>query len=53
MRLQALGGWSQGKLTSDSYGDKSDPDYQSRYVKRVAFPGLDLLAHLAALAIVG
>jgi integrase len=24
--LQALGGWSQGKLTSDSYGDKSDPD---------------------------
>jgi integrase len=24
--LQALGGWGQGKLTSDSYGDKSDPD---------------------------
>jgi integrase len=43
--LQALGGWSQGKLTSDSYGDKSDPDYQARFMKRVAFPGLDL-SHL-------
>jgi integrase len=45
--LQALGGWSQGKLTSDSYGDKSDPDYQARYIKRIAFPGLDV-SHLYA-----
>ncbi len=31
--LQALGGWSQGKLTSDSYGDKSDPDYQTKFME--------------------
>lgn len=43
--LQALGGWSQGKLTSDSYGDKSDPDYQVKFMNRVAYPGLDL-SHL-------
>jgi integrase len=43
--LQALGGWSQGKLTSDSYDDKTDPDYQIKFMKQVAFPGLDL-AHL-------
>ncbi|MFZ3252159.1 MAG: site-specific integrase [Pseudolabrys sp.] len=40
--LQALGAWSQGKLTSDDYGDKSDPDYQAKFVKNIAFPGLDL-----------
>jgi len=40
--LQALGGWSQGKLTSDSYGDKSDPDYQTKFMEHVAFPGLNL-----------
>jgi integrase len=40
--LQALGGWSQGKLTSDSYGDKSDPYSQFRFMKKIAFPGLDL-----------
>jgi integrase len=45
--LQALGGWSQGKLTSDDYGDKSNPDYQARFMKQVAFPGLDL-SHLHA-----
>ena len=43
--LQAMGGWSQGKLTSDSYGDKSDPDYQVKFMNRVAYPGLDL-SHL-------
>jgi integrase len=43
--LQALGGWSQGKLTSDSYGDKSDPDYQTKFMEQVTFPGLDL-SHL-------
>jgi integrase len=42
--LQALGAWSQGKLTSDDYGDKSDPDYQAKFVKDITFPGLDLSA---------
>jgi len=40
--LAALGGWGQGKLTSDAYGDKSDPDYQLKYMKQISFPGLDL-----------
>ena len=43
--LQALGAWSQGKQTSDDYGDKSDPDYQAKFMKEITFPGLDL-AHL-------
>ena len=37
--LQALGAWSQGKLTSDDYGDKSDPDYQAKFMKEITFPG--------------
>jgi len=45
--LQALGGWSQGKLTSDDYGDKSNPDYQAQFMKQIAFPGLNL-SHLHA-----
>ena len=40
--LQALGGWSQGKLVSDDYGDKADPDYQLQFMKQVTFPDLDL-----------
>jgi integrase len=40
--LQALGAWSQGKLTSDDYGDKSDPDYQAQFMKKISFNGLDL-----------
>jgi integrase len=40
--LQALGGWKQGKLTSDNYGDASNPDYQVQYMKQVDFPGLDI-----------
>jgi integrase len=40
--LQALGAWSQGKLTSDDYGDKSDPDYQVQYVEKISFEGLNL-----------
>jgi len=40
--LQALGAWSQGKLTSDDYGDKSDPDYQAKFMNEIMFPGLDL-----------
>ena len=39
--LQALG-WSQGRLVSDDYGDKSDPDHLMKYVKRIGYPGLDL-----------
>ncbi len=40
--LQALGAWSQGKLTSDDYGDKSDPDYQAKFMAEITFPELDL-----------
>lgn len=40
--LQALGGWSQGKLVSDSYGEKSNPDYQVQFIKQIAYPGVDL-----------
>jgi hypothetical protein len=42
--LTAVGGWSQGKLTSDAYGDASDPDYQIEIIRKVSFPGLDLSA---------
>jgi integrase len=40
--LQALGAWSQGKLTSDDYGDKADPDYQVQFMQKISFPELDL-----------
>jgi integrase len=40
--LQALGAWSQGKLTSDDYGDKADPDFQAQFIEKISFPGLDL-----------
>ena len=43
--LQTLGGWSQGKLTSDDYGEKSNPEHQAQFMKQVAFPGLEL-SHL-------
>lgn len=43
--LQALGGWSQGKLVSDSYGEKSNPDYQAQFIKKIEFQGLDM-SHL-------
>ncbi len=43
--LQSLGGWSQGSLVSDAYGDKSDPDYLYTYVEKIEYPGLDL-SHL-------
>jgi integrase len=43
--LQALGGWSQGKHVSDDYGNKSDPDYQTKFMAHVGYPGLDL-SHL-------
>ena len=35
----------QGKLISDDYGDKSNPDYQIKYMRLVEFPGL-ILTHL-------
>jgi integrase len=40
--LQALGGWSQGKLVSDSYGERDNPDYQLQFMRRVSFPSLKL-----------
>ena len=40
--LQALGGWSQGSLVSDRYGDRDNPDYQARFICEVSYPGLDL-----------
>ena len=40
--LEAVGGWNQGKLTSDTYGDKFDPDHQLQFVEQISFPGLDL-----------
>jgi integrase len=40
--LQALGGWSQGALVSDAYGDQADPDYQAKFIAQVAFGELDL-----------
>lgn len=40
--LQALGAWSQGKLTSDDYGDKADPDYQAQFMAKISFEGLNL-----------
>jgi hypothetical protein len=40
--LQALGGWTQGKVISDDYGDKFDPDFQVKFMKQIEFPGLYL-----------
>lgn len=45
--LLALGAWSQGTLTSDNYGTRSNPDIQQKYIDRIDFPGLDL-SHLWA-----
>jgi integrase len=42
--LQAVGGWSQGKLASDFYGDPSEPDHQIKVIRKISFPGLDLSA---------
>jgi integrase len=43
--LLALGAWSQGKLVSDNYGVRSNPDIQQKYVNMIEFPGLEL-SHL-------
>ena len=42
--LQALGAWSQGKLVSDDYGDKANPDYQVQILEKISYPELDLSA---------
>jgi integrase len=42
--LAAVGGWTQGKLTSDDYGDKADPDYQAQIMEKISFEGLNLSA---------
>lgn len=40
--LKALGGWSQGKTTSDYYGDNADPDLHTDAMAKISFPGLKL-----------
>ena len=45
--LKAVGGWSQGNLVSDDYGNEDEygPDQLLKYVKKIKYPGLDL-SHL-------
>jgi len=40
--LKAFGGWSQGNLTSDNYGDKANPDLHVKAMAKVSYPGLDI-----------
>jgi integrase len=40
--LRAVGGWTQGKVASDAYGDPYDPDVQFKIIRKISFPGLDL-----------
>jgi integrase len=40
--LQALGAWEQGGLTSDDYGELSQPDHQRQFIEAVKFGDLDL-----------
>lgn len=40
--LQSLGAWSQGRSVSDDYGDKSDPDFQVKFIRQISFAGLNL-----------
>ncbi|MEI9426857.1 site-specific integrase [Mesorhizobium sp. Cs1299R1N3] len=40
--LKALGGWSQGTVISDNYGDKSNPDLHVEAMGKISYPGLDL-----------
>jgi integrase len=44
--MQALG-WSQDKLVSDDYGERSHPDYLAAFMPSITFPGLDL-SHVRA-----
>jgi hypothetical protein len=50
--LAAVGGWSHGKLTSDDYGDKADPDYQAQIMEKISFPELDPLSTPSEIQIV-
>lgn len=43
--LRALGGWADHSATSSDYGDRTNPDYQSKWIELVAYPGTNL-AHL-------
>ena len=40
--LKALGGWSQGNLVSDNYGNQFDLTLLAKWIEKVAYPGLDL-----------
>ena len=40
--LEALGGWSQGKLVSSTYGTVSHPDHQSKVMNKIHYEGLEL-----------
>lgn len=40
--LKALGGWSQGSLVSDNYGDPLNLQMQTKWINMVSYPGLDL-----------
>ncbi len=40
--LLHIGGWSQGKLVSDHYGDGGHPDLMAEHVAAISYPGLDL-----------
>ena len=43
--VDALGGWTGKKVTSDSYGSGLGPDHLKPYVDKIKYPGLDL-SHL-------
>lgn len=40
--VAALGGWSEGTKVSNNYGNPRDPDYLSKYINKVEYPGLQL-----------
>jgi len=43
--LDLLGGWSQGKTVSNTYGAGYSPEQLLKYVEKITYPGLDL-SHL-------
>jgi integrase len=40
--LRALGGWADHSETSSDYGDRTNPDYQVKWIDQISYPGLDL-----------
>lgn len=40
--LRALGGWADHSETSSDYGDRTNPDHQTKWIERVSYPDLDL-----------